>query len=222
MQEKLGISDTVVAICQDRENWQGSYYELGMGFAQDLLDQQARLHLLQYLWQDSHLLGVLKDPNEFGQAWQSLGAVETTSGYHSYGCIRLDDTCTIGCGTFLSQVEEQLWLVLYIPLAMLGLVYAVDYDQPVTHEGNLWTFEVDKVLTSIGRRIYHEIPFTLGVMGEEASASLLERLMKKLARDSGLLVPELLFRRMGITPHGVRSPEGLWWTGGKEGKEYHR
>jgi hypothetical protein len=222
MQTELGISDTVVAICQDRENWQGSYYELGMGFAQGLPDQQARLHLLHYLWQDSHLLGVLKDPNGFGQLWQSLDGAVTTSGYHSYGCIRLDNERIIGCGTVLSKLEEELWFVLYIPLRMLELVYAVDYNQPITHEGNPWTIEVDEVLASIGRRVYQEMPFTVGVMGEEASASLLERLMAKLPQASGLLVPEVLFRRMGITPHGVRSPEGLWWTGGKEGKEYHR
>ena len=57
-----------------------------------------------------------------------------------------------------------------------------------------------------------------GVRGvDRARANLLERLMAKLPHTSGLLVPELLFRRMGVTPHGVRSPEGLWWTGGKEG-----
>jgi hypothetical protein len=65
-------------------------------------------------------------------------------------------------------------------------------------------------------RLYQTFPFELGALGEEAGAVVsLERLREAVRNDDALLVPERLFQQMQIPPRGSRSPEGLWWTGGK-------
>lgn len=217
MQEKWEIDDSVIRICRNRKNWLGSYYELGLEFDSATFDEQMRFHLLQAVWQDLPLLGIVEERNMFGQPWRSIDvALGNKPYYQCYGCIRLKNGRIVGCGSRFFQDGNDLWFVLYIPLGMLGLVYSVDYMQPITHEGNPWTIKVDEVLAPIGMRIYREVPFKLGVLGEEASVIPLEKLIARLANDSTLLIPETFFKLMGVAPHGLRSPEGLWWTGGSE------
>jgi hypothetical protein len=221
VEKELGISDSVVQICRTGENWYGSHYELGLAFEPGSLNQEGRLHLLQTLWQHPHLRGVLEHPKAYGQAWRGVEvALANRPYYQCWGCIRLHNGRVVGCSSSFLDLADDWWFALSIPLGMLNLVYSVDYTQPTTHEGNPWTIKVDEVLAPIGIRIYREFRFKLGVLGEEASAVPMEMRMARLANDSSLLVPETFFKRMGVTPHGLRSPEGLWWTGSKGNEAY--
>ena len=216
MQKAWKVDDTTLRLCQGRKNWHGSFYELGLAYAHGSLDQQTRLHLLQYVWDDPTIIGVVDYPTDFGDPWKKVEGAITSDGNHLYGCIHLSTEHTVGCGSYFSSDGSFTWFVLYIPLGMLKFVYAIDYRRSITHTGNPWTIKVDKVLAPIGVRIYREFPFKLGVLGEEATAFPLERHMAELTDNPGLLVPESLFKRQSLSPYGVRSPEGLWWTGGSE------
>jgi len=217
MQEGLGIDDAVIRLCRDWDNWGGSFYELGFRFDPGSFDQDARLHLLCHVWHHPPLLGVVELPDDFGHPW--LGTddlLHTEDAWHYYGCIRFDENDIVGCGSVFSGTSDGLWFILYVPLTMVGRVYPVDYESPITHEGNPWTLKVDELLAAIGRSVYQEFPFVLGVLGEEASSMPLDMRMANLAYGTQLLIPEPLFHRMGVIPHGLRFPEGLWWTRGKE------
>jgi len=216
MQKAWEVDDTTLRFYQNWENWYGSFYELGLAYAHGSLDQQTRLHLLQYVWDDPTLLGVVDNTNGFGNPWKKVESADTSDGNHLYGCIRLSTEHIVGCGSYFSSDGSFTWFGLYIPLSMLELVYAVDYRRSITHQGNPWTIKVDKVLAPIGVRIYREFPFKLGAVGEEAAAFPVERHMAELTDNPGLLVPESLFKRQSLSPYGVRSPEGLWWTGCNE------
>lgn len=222
MSKAWKISDRVLSFCQGWKNWHGSFYELGLAYTSATLDKQARSRLLQYLWDDTDLLGVVFHPDEFGELWKNASAADTSNGKHTYGYIRLATNRIIGCGSYFSSDKDVSWLVLYIPLAMLNLVYSVDYAYPITHKGNPWTLKVDEALAAIGTRLYREFPFKIGGLGEEASAVPVEKQIAELARDPGLLVPESLFKRAGMDPDGLRTSEGLWWTGGTKDTRYKK
>lgn len=214
MQKEWEIDNIVLSFCQGWKNWHGSFYELGLAYASASLDQQTRLRLLQYVWDDPGLLGVVYHPDDFGRPWKNIESAVASNGKHVYGYIRLGTKRITGCGSYFSSDRSIAWFVLYIPLAMLNLVYPVDYGHPITHKGNPWSMKVDEVLAAIGMRIYREFPFKLGGLGEEATALPMEKQIAELANDPGLLVPESLFKQKGVNPYGLRTSEGLWWTGG--------
>ncbi len=217
MQEKWEIDNSVVHICRTEKNWYGSSYELGLAFKPGSLNQEARLHLLQTIWQHPHLRGVLEHPKAYGQAWRGVELVLANRPYYQcWGCIRLHNGRVVGCSSSFLDLTDDWWFALSIPLSMLNLVHSVDYTQPITHAGNPWTMKIDQILASIGIDVYREVPFKLGVLGEEALGIPVMKRLGDLAKDTGLLVPEFLFKSMDLAPRGIRSPEGLWWTGGNE------
>lgn len=213
MQKQWAIDDNVVQLCKNKQNWLGSFYELGVAFNPRDLDEQRRSQLLQTLWSDPQLQGIVSDQADFGQLWLNSQEASIINGQHSYGCIHLMDGNTLGCASCFVSTKEVSWLLLYMPLAMLGLVYPVTY--PLINNSQPWMLYVNNTLVQIAMRLYPKAPFELGVLGEEAGALPFESLQKELETHTGLLVPEALFQRSGVIPHGLRFPEGLWWTGGR-------
>ncbi len=215
MQKKQSIDKTLVQRCQGWDRWQGSHYELSICYASSSLSKLACLHLFRYVWDDANLLGVVDSPDKFGEPWQNEDDIDTTKGRHYYGCLRLTDNKITGCASTFIHSGDTTWFSLYIPLGLIGQIFSVRY--PVTYEENPWTKTVDALFASIGIGVYQLMPFKLAVFGEEASMIPIDRLLANLANDPGLLIPEALFKQRGIAPHGLRSNEGLWWTGGKNG-----
>ena len=218
MQSVWHVDDAIAQVCRDPRRWDGSYYEMAVLLSPGSSNEPARLDVLRALWRDPQLRGVVSYPRrrDLGREWQSLDDATTASGYHYYGFIRLNSGHVTGCGSYFSYSDPETWFVLYIPLALLEIVYPVDYALPITHKENPWTSVVDENLALIGMRLYRQIPFELGVLGEEvAGISSPDTLTTRtLLESSGLLVPESLFVRRNVSPHGTSSPVGLWWTGG--------
>lgn len=214
MSKPWKMNDSLPSFCHGWNHWRGSFYELGLAYASTGLDQHSRLRLLQYVWEDPHVLGVVFHPDAFGEPWKSPSSADISDGKHTYGYIQLSANQIVGCASYFSSGKDVTWFVLYIPLAMLTRVYPVNYEYPITHEGNPWTVQIDEVLAAIGTRVYREFPFNIGVLGEEASAVPMGKYLAELAHDTGLLVPESLFQHMGVRPYGLGTTEGLWWTGG--------
>lgn len=218
MQKKWDVDESIIQRCQDANRWFGSHYELALAYGRKGLDLQTRLSLLHMVWNSSSLLGVVNHPREFGQAWESVDSSLVSEPYHQfYGCVRLDNGQVVGCRSSFLVIGDEIWFILFIPLSMLSLAYPVNYTHSITHRGNPWTIKVDKILALIGAQVYETIPFQLGVLGEEASSRSVQEQLADLADDSGFLVPTSLFEQQKVIPHGLSSPGGLWWTGGKKG-----
>lgn len=180
-----------------------------MAYNRPLLSLQERIRVLNILWNDSSLLGIVDHFQEFGQPWKKID--QESLAHWSYGYIQLEKEKIIGCSSYFLQIEHTSWFSLSIPLGLLGLVFPVHY--PASRNKNSWMTQVDRVFATLAMKVYQDTPFTLGIIGEEAAAFPVEQALKDIARDPGLLVPERLFQNVGVTPYGLRSPEGLWWTG---------
>jgi hypothetical protein len=211
MQKEWSADTTILQRLKGWDEWGGSYYELAMLYPSSSMEQQDRLRLFQFLWNDPNLLGVVHYPTEFGEAWQSLDAINTKDADHYYGCIRLPEGSIIGCGSFFTHYGDETWFSLYMPLWQIGWVRTVEY--PLSDERNTWIKPMDAFLASIGARVYEYMPFTIAELAEEAGGSL-KYIQDHLAHMDGCLIPEAMFRQNGITPYGLRVGKDLWWAGG--------
>jgi hypothetical protein len=210
-------NDTLLEACQSEEIWGASSLDLALVYEHTLLSPHQRVQLLRHVWGDPSLLGVVDEPHEFGQPWKEIHERDVEQEYKKYyGCVQITTEAITGCyAIFLDDEEDTTWFNLCIPVGLLGLIFPVKH--PLGRQENKWIGQVDRTLATIGMNVYREFPFTLAVLSEEAAGMSAERILMYLTeRAPDLLLPEGLFHRAGVTPYGLRSPEGLWWTGGKE------
>lgn len=89
------------------------------------------------------------------------------------------DEKTLGCGNTLYKVDDHTWFTFYIPLAMLGRFFVIDYSVPIGHPKNAWTAMLDEALVAIGKRMYTHFPFHRGLLGEEATSEPVQNANKR-------------------------------------------
>jgi hypothetical protein len=210
MQKKWDIDASIISRCKSDESWSGSYYEVSMGYSREIFYKREPSYYMKLLWENPALCGVVRDPDQFGVSWQQIDALDTPQGQHFYGYMRFPTGQIIGCGSQYTASKEMIWLTLYIPLSLLDLLFPIHY--PVTHKESPWITQINKFLATIATQIYHEAPFLLAIMGEEATAFPLNTILTAIAHNPGLLVPETTFRELDIKPYGTRLADGLWWT----------
>ena len=215
MQKPWHIENTLRERVQGWERWHGSHYELSMAYP--WLSHQERLSLLQYAWSDVNLLGVVESPEQFGQPWHDPATVDPADASHCYGYIRLADGHLIGCGSYFTSWENATWFTLYIPLGHLDQIFPVHY--PLEDEDEQWISIVDASLAAIGAQIHRQMAFQVAALGEEVSGFPIQEVLAHLADAHDLLVPETLFTHHHIAPYGKSMGEGVWWTGGSDGRE---
>lgn len=194
--------------------WDGSFYELSLLYEPHFLNRKQRSDVLQSLWSNTPLLGVIDHREQYGQAWQKIDRLIVEQGKHYYGCLRIDDNQFIGCSSLFIDVKEGTQLLFSVPLAIIARVFRVNY--PLTQKGNSWIPQINHLLAHIGANVYQEQPFTIAALGEEAGALSLQRIMTQVATDTELLVPGQVFQQRDVVPHGIVLAHDLWWTGGKK------
>lgn len=212
MSEQHRIERRVLERLRNPELWCGSDYELAIQLRPQRLDTQARLQLLQATWGSPKLTGVVLEPGDYGDPW--LPIVDSITNQDSlYGCILLGSR-HVGCRSVFLEYSAVSWLLLSIPMAMLELVFNVDYAVPKRNRA--WMAKLGSLLAQIGAHVYSRIPFEIGMLGEEASAGgpIHQFVPEVLVGGARLLVPEPQFRRAGVAPVGVDMGGGLWWVGG--------
>lgn len=204
---------------RDPELWTGGDYELGLAMPWGSLDIPTRLRLLQALWGDPLLAGVVRDQQELGEPWLPLDG-EVAGEMNLYGCLRLGEH-VVGCRTIFLDNDYEAWCELCIPMATVEQVYTVNYGPPggldLSDADNVWRrAQLDPLLAQLARRVYAQIPFELGILGWEVTADLiyLDKLTPQFLTRTDLVVPEAQFVRFGVVPHGIQLDGGLWWTGG--------
>jgi hypothetical protein len=180
--------------CLTEDSWHGSYYELALQIGpagDDRLAKQA----LHALWRQPELLGPWRAKEEFG----SEPIAPSLSHYSLAGCLKFDDV-ELGCMSYFIREEPGSdWLDLSIPTGMFERAYRVSY--PLDARTNPWLAEVERVLATIGARIFEVAPFKLGLLGEEASgASSASELSAADCERGGLLVPLPLWEALTSGP----------------------
>lgn len=187
--------------------WSGSWYELLLEYPTAINNSVVVGQVNQAVWTTPSLSGVVLSQAEFGERWQ--GVDQRATMVDLYGCLQLDETRVVACGT--TWIESDL--ILYIPVGMLELVYPVDY--PLTLELNPWLPQLRQALATVGVALFRKVKFALGAIGEEISSfvSLEGMTADELARNEALLVPEQVFESLHVSPRTQRISDGLWWTG---------
>jgi hypothetical protein len=207
---------TELEALRDQELWFGSHYELALAMPSGSLDATTRQRIVHALLDEPSLIGFMPGWwDAFGQPWpppeQALAGEDAA--YYGYGALRLPGMRAIGCKLMLLDRDYGTWALLAIPTGMLELIYPAAY--PLVAEGNPWMRELDAVLTGLAARLYGQVPFTYGGVGEEASAGLpsSEGVSADLLNtDQGLIVPTALFAHWCLEPRGTRLSDTLWWT----------
>jgi hypothetical protein len=93
-------------------------------------------------------------------------------------------------------------------MGMLELAFEVRY--PLASSTNPWLPDLDRHLAEIGRAIYKQAAFRLGLLGEEAGAfTTAAELTAKDCETGGFLVPEPHWRQLRPSRDGLCWPEGL-------------
>jgi hypothetical protein len=172
------------------DSWHGSYFELALQIGpagDDRVAEQA----LHALWRQPELRGPWLAKDEFG----SEPIAPSLSHYSLYGCLKFGDV-ELGCMSYFIREEPGSdWLDLSIPTGMFELAFPVSY--PLDTQTNPWLAKVERVLATIGARIFEATPFELGLLGEEASgASSASELSAVECERGGLLVPAPLWEAL--------------------------
>jgi hypothetical protein len=213
MQNRQGSDPTVEELEQlrDPELWLGSHYELALAMPLGCLGVATRVRFLTALQDGAHVRGYVSSRQDLGAPWLPLDDVTAQANYH-WGVLRIPGKRLIGCMAMVLENEFEAWCELAIPVGMLELIYPVAYPiDPATP----WAGELDAFLAGLASRIYPQMPFTFGALGEEASAFVptAEGVAAAALEGPGLIVPSTLFQRYNLMPHGTLLRDGLWWTG---------
>jgi hypothetical protein len=207
----------------DREQWYGSFYELGMAYPPHA-DEQILMPALQMLWQHPLLTGPFVGPYSApAPALQATGLPTGLGGLSTqYGLLGVPQRRAIGCHVTVvmrphsapldeTASDRTAWLILAIPTGMLELAYRVQY--PIVGATNPWIPEFERHLVGIAETVYQSVPFDLAVIGEEATAladTEHELTAERLAQGGYLVSPRLAARlRSQRMPETL--PTGLLW-----------
>jgi hypothetical protein len=179
----------------DGDNWTGGFYELAIELGpRDDARLQAALDVLGRVnGADGYFAA--HGPSA-GRQHLTLDGI-TRSG-HLRGVTALPTGARVVCGVFAIREDEGPdWLVFYLPLEALCRVDrrigGFPFDERSGPESLVWREPLDDWLVGIGRAVFSEVPFELGLVGFETSGEAYARDLAAGAppeRWSGFLLPE--------------------------------
>lgn len=196
------------------ENWHGSYYELCIELG-PTGDDKRLCTVLELIWSQPQLQGSWASRCDYNSG--SL-PIECCDGVvvPRYGIITLSPGVDTGCITLtVREPDGSDWLDLCIPTGMLELCFDLQY--PLDYATNPWMYQVDKLLSEIAASVFREIPFHLGIIGEEASGvTHAASITPDDCRYGPILLPDRLWNRLKLFSSGQRLAPGLWAVGLKD------
>jgi hypothetical protein len=183
----------------DPDNWVGGFYELALelGPADDeRLDAAIRAvctHTGVVGW---YALGDRRPVAEERLActWESMARHGQLR-----GIVQLPSGEQVVCGLVVVREEggsyEPDWLDFYIPLGALGRIDSRVGGYPFGDfaESLEWRRQLDDWLADLGRRVYANVPYRLGLVGVEVSGEMYADELASgvpTSRANGLLIPE--------------------------------
>jgi hypothetical protein len=106
MRKQREIDEATVRMLRNQENWLGSFYELGLAFASEQLDEQHHRQLLEEVWSTPSLQGVVSERRDLGKRWLPLEAVSTATAHHCYGCMHFNMVKSLAVAVALSRSNQ--------------------------------------------------------------------------------------------------------------------
>jgi hypothetical protein len=150
--------------------WLGSFYELAIELGPRSDERLAAASAA--MWRHPALDGPYRDSKR--EPWEQEVVSPSLAVWHDlvthlYGAAMLPDGQQVASGSVAVREDESGidWLDLYIPLRALETIYEISY--PYDKSWRVWAEPLDRWFADIGRRIYQEVPFRLGLIGEEVS-----------------------------------------------------
>ena len=152
------------ALFTKADTWTGGYYGLVIGCAEEAAFDAAAASMR--MWQHERLDGCFLDPDREPSDQRRLSPNEGTSADRVYGIARLASSKQVACAQFRVQNS----LMLGMPLGSLGTVFSIGaYPFRIAGEPTPepWLREVNSFIEEIGRYVYQEVKFELGIIGFE-------------------------------------------------------
>jgi hypothetical protein len=156
-----------------RDTWSGGFYELAMEFAPH--SDKTLEAALKTLWELPALQGCYMRPDLEPSSQPRVDPSLTTllAGEHLRGIARLPNGTPVACGTYLVRGDNgPSWLGFYVPLGALATAYEVGgYPFEVGPAMQRWRQPLENWLAEIGKAVFVQAPFQLGLVGFEVSGT---------------------------------------------------
>lgn len=195
------LADEPYSNLTDPDNWRGGFYELALelGDADDQRLKKAVETLCARAQVDGwYALGVAQPvaDERMGCSLESLADAG-----HLRGVALLPNGKRLVCGLLVTRETSDAgangpdWLSFYIPLGALSRSdsRAGAYPFGDLEESLLWRRPIDDWLAELGRKVYEEVPFRLGIIGSEVSGQAYWHQMQwgvPADRADGYLIPD--------------------------------
>ena len=184
----------------DGDVWSGGFYELMLEYKPGAVNGLMRA--LEFIWGSDWLDGCYLDSQRDPEQQPKLVFEPSlVAANHLYGVATLPGPIRVACGTCCLQDPSSFdWVDFYFPMSALGQHYPVGGFPFDSGHHESWRIPLDNWLADLGRRIFQEAPFELGLVGFETEADMDAAELIKTGipskRYDGLLVP---------------GPDGLVW-----------
>jgi len=154
-----------------KDTWLGGFYELAMQYGPRA--DEALNAGLQAIWKRPDLEGcyLLADVEPQHQQRVRPSSATLLSEGHLHGIATLPNGCQIACGTCMVREDGgDDWLDFYLPAGALQDAYPVGaYPFEESATSREWREPLENWLAGIGRSVFGEAPFRLGLVGFEVS-----------------------------------------------------
>jgi hypothetical protein len=183
----------------DPDNWVGGFYELALELGP--ADDERLEAAISAVCTHTGAVGWYAVGDRRPVAAERLPCTWESIARHGQlrGTVQLPRGEQVVCGLVVVREEggsyEPDWLDFYIPLGALGRIDSRVGGYPFGDfaESLQWRRPFDDWLADLGRRVYEEVPFRLGLIGVEVSGQMYSDGLASgvpTSRGNGLLVPK--------------------------------
>jgi hypothetical protein len=195
------MNDRLEAVSRldDPDNWVGGYYELALELGPT--DDERLEAAIRAVCSHTAAVGWYALGERRPVAEEPLPCTLESISRHGQlrGIVNLPSGEQVVCGLVVVREEggsyEPDWLDFYIPMGALGRIDSRVGGYPFGDDADSlqWRRPLDDWLAEIGRRVYENVRFRLGLVGMEVSGEMYAGELASevpATRVSGLLVPE--------------------------------
>jgi hypothetical protein len=207
MSRPVNLHPGVAAQLADRDNWTGGYYGLALEFAEG--DDSRLGGALERLWQAAGVRGCYATTG--GDAMPKpvpLSLATARDHGQLRGVARLPTGHEVVCGLVVIRERDTVdvpfdapdWLDFFVPLGALERLDDRIGGYPFgDFKGSLeWRRPLDDWLARVGKDVYPDFPFRLGLIGMEVSGEAYARSLE------GQVPADRWFGYLMPTPEGLR------------------
>lgn len=190
------------------DDWLGSYYELAMEVSTHA-DDQRLARTASAVFGSPCIRGPWRDRGRMEGEPEGLNVTQADRVPFGYGSLDVPGLGLVGVVfAVVREASGSDWFDVCVPTGMLERVVRVDH--PLSRATNPWMGVVDDALVQVAERVYAQVPFELGIIGEEVSGTASAGTVGlSEMRGSVYLLSPALCARVGAEPLVRPLPSGL-------------